>query len=168
MKKNRVMLNLIIILLTSLYSCNDWQNRPSVSDNIEDSKKRGVFICEYEANPNPIRINDSLVFTIEAAWLEKQWRFLESFNETEPMEGYQLIIITKDDVPKGLGRTWSIGIDFKHYVRLSGEKCLITDFEKLPISNKEAWKVQKGRKLLPEDEKVILGDFILYKKGNSN
>jgi hypothetical protein len=61
------------------------------------------------------------------------------------MEGYQLIVITDDNIPEGLGEEWSIGTDVERYIRMCGRKCLITDFNKLPISNKEVWKVQKGR-----------------------
>lgn len=158
----------LIMLLSSFHSCNDLQNHPGASEDIKDSKKRGVFICEYEANPNPIKVNDSLTFDIREAWLERKWKYPENYNSTEPTEGYQLIIITGNEIHKGATRTWSIGVNFDRYVRLCGNKCLITNFDKLPISNKEVWKVQKGRNLKEGDEKVILGEFILYKKNNEN
>ena len=153
-----------IILLISFSACNDWQNRPGVSENIDESKKRGVFIYEYQAIPNPIKINDSLIFDFHHAWLEKKWRYLESFDETELLDGYQLIIITKNEIPKGLGRTWSIGIDVKRYIRLCGKNCLLTDFDNLPISVKEVWEVQVGRKLKEDEDKTIIGEFTIYKK----
>ena len=160
-----MILHYITILLSFLSSChNDWQNRPAVSDNMKDSKKRGVYICEYEALPNPMNINDSLIFDIKEVWLERQWRYKEKFEETDPMEGYQLIILTKGEIHKGFSRTWRIGIDFDRNIRLCGKSCLMTEFEKLPISNKEIWKVQAGSELNPEAEKIILGDFTLYKK----
>jgi hypothetical protein len=163
MNKITAMINLLILLF-SFSSCNDWQNRPGVSENIDESKKRGVFICEYQANPNPIKINDSLIFDVHHAWLEKKWRYLESFDETDLLDGYQLIIETNNEIPKNLGRAWTIGVDVKRYVRLCGKKCLITDFENLPVSGREVWKVQSGRNLNEGEDKTIIGEFILHKR----
>ena len=162
--QHRMILNFVILFLISLSSCNDFQNYPGVSDNIENSKKRGVYICEYEAHPNPMKINDTIVFNVEMAWLERQWKYGKNYNNTNPMEGYQLVILTKDNIHKGFDKTWTIGIGFERHIRPCGKSCLMTDFEKLPISNKEIWKVQGGRRLNAEAVKIILGDFILYKK----
>ncbi len=123
---------LVFVILFSL-SCNTWQNHLGMSEDINEAKKRGVYICEYEAKPNPISINDSLIFTIKEAWLEKRWKYPQDYDKTNPIEGYQLIVITKNNINKGIGKTWSIGIDFNRYIRPCGENCLITDFEKLPI-----------------------------------
>jgi len=168
MKKqlNSMILNFIAFFLISFYSCGDFQNQPGVSDDIKDSRRRGVYICEYIADPNPIKVNDTLVFDVKMAWLERRWKYLENYDDTSPMDGYQLVILTENAIHKGFDKTWTIGIDFKRHIRPCGDKCLMTEFENLPISNKEIWKLQAGRRLNPEAEKIILGDFTLYKKQN--
>jgi len=54
----------------------------------------------------------------------------------------------------------------KRYLRACGENCLITDFEKLPISNKEVWKVKGDGKIKSSENTLIIGEFTLYKKQN--
>lgn len=157
-------ISVIIVILNLCYSCSDFQNYRGVSENIEDSKRRGVYICGYEGRPNPIRINDSLIFDIKEAWLERQWKYPENYKNTEPIEGYQLMVLINNEIYKDISRNWSIGVDFERYIRPCGKNCLITDFPKLPISNKEIWQIQAGRYLNAESKKVILGEFILYRK----
>lgn len=159
-----IMISLFFTLFISLNSCNSWQGQPGVSDNIADSQKRGVYICEYIANPNPIKINDSLEFQIEMAWLERQWQHVKKYEGSNPLNGYQLIILTKNKIPGGFDKTWTIGVDFDRYIRTCGKTCLISDFEKLPIASKEVWPVQKGWELTVEAKKEILGEFVLFRK----
>lgn len=152
------------MFISIFLSCNTIQNHPGVSNDIAESKKRGVFICEYQADHNPLRINDSIEFIVKIAWLERQWKYPENLEKTSPMEGYQLVIETENKIPNGFGRTWAIGLSSKKYIRKCGTNCLIGDFQTLPISNKISWSVKGDGKVKSDENTIILGEFELYKK----
>ena len=133
-------------------------------NDIAESQKRKVFIQEYQALSNPIIISDTIILNVSVAWIERKWMYPRNYNETFPIEGFQLIILTKNEIKEGYNQRWTIGIDADRYIRLCGKKCLITDFDSLPMNEKETWKVQAGWKLNPEAEKKIIGEFTLIKK----
>ncbi len=134
-----------------------------MSDDVKESKQRKVFICEYEPVQNPIIINDSLRLNISEVWLERRWKYPRNYNRTYIMEGYQLILLSKDDINKGYFRTWTIGVDGNRYFRTCDNNCLISDFDSLPMGRSETWKVQAGSKLSLEEEKEIISEITLLK-----
>ena len=152
-------------LLFNLFfiSCNDYQGQIGASNNIEESKKRHVYINEYRCNLNPYIINDSLRINVERAWVEKHWAYGHHASETIHRGGYQLIIKTVNTNLNNYNITWTIGLYGNHYIRGCGRDCLMSDFENLPDSI-ESWKVQRGNYLDSSSEKEIIGQFEIYKK----
>lgn len=149
--------------LTILYSCNPLRGHVGMSNSINESKSRGVFVSEYEPESNPIRINDSLVFQVDQAWLEKNWKYSDN-NKSIVIDGYQLIIRLVNTVPEGFDQTWTIGVEFKRHIRTCGKRCLITDFDVLPSNNMESWPIQRGWKLTNDLDKEVIGQIRFNKK----
>jgi len=145
-------------------SCYSQEGHRGASDNIEESKKRKVFICEYTVSENPYKINDTLQITVLEAWLEKQWQYPKDPNGTVPYDEYQLIINSKEEDIKGLDATWSIGIDADKYIRTCSKSDLMSDFKTLPKDTIE-YLVEKGSQFMGEIPKEnIIGKFVLIKK----
>lgn len=113
-------------------SCRINEGRPGASNDISDSKSNGVFISEYKPIEAEFKINDTLGFEIEEAWLEKKWVFGNFRNKVRPVNGYYLNINLKNPRLKGLTYHWRIGKNSEHYLRLSSENSLISDFNSLP------------------------------------
>jgi len=150
-------------ILLSQTSC-DSQGHVGVSNGIRESKKRNIFISEYEAKPNPIKINDTLSIKVSRAWVENQWAYGKFRNETIINNNeYQLIIEVDSNILENYGSTWTIGIDGSRYIRSCGSNCLMTDFDTLP-KDIEEWKVQDGSQLDSLSTKTIIGTFKIYKK----
>jgi hypothetical protein len=161
------MSNLIISLFLLFFTgCDTHPSSGSISINIAESKKRGVFISEYVANPNPYKINDTLQITVKEAWLEKRWKRSKS-GETLlfPPEDYQLCIHSVEKDMKNICSKWTIGLYGDKYIRTSSRSSLIGDFKKIPGDTIE-YAVQKGRSLSDIDEKIIIGKFVLIRKIN--
>ena len=152
-----------ITIIISQNAC-DSQGHGGVSTNIKESKYRKIFIAEYEVKPNPYIINDTLNMKVLNAWIEKQWAYGKSPNETIiDNKTYQLVILVSSDNLKNYGYAWTIGIDGNRYIRTCGNNCLISDFNQ-PPKDLEEWKVQDGWKLDSLSTKTIIGTFKIYKK----
>ena len=152
----------------SFTSCYSQRGHNGASENIEESKKREVFICEYTVPENPYRINDTLQITVTEAWLEKQWKYPQNPNGTVPYGDYQLIINSKEEDIKGIDVKWAIGIDAYKYIRTCSKTDLISDFKTLPEDTIE-YLVQKGNQIKGEVPKEnIIGKFVLVKKNNED
>jgi hypothetical protein len=124
----------ILLLLLLFISCETPAGHTGVSNDIDDSKKRGVFISEYVVNPNPYKINDSLQITVKEAWLERRWRYGKNEDETLtfPPENYQLCINTVEEDIKNAASKWTIGLNGDKYIRTSGRNSLMGDFQNMP------------------------------------
>lgn len=134
------------------------------SENIQESKKKGVFICEYVPLKNPYKINDSISINVKSAWLEHHWLYSGLFSQNAKIEkkGLQLIIITDEKSLHGYLKSWLIGVDFEKNIRSASKNALITDFSYLPPDTIE-WKVQNGQELSDSFPKTIIGKFALKK-----
>lgn len=167
MKNSNAMLTIIISIVSLFYSCETPAGFPGISEDIEDSKKRGVYICEYIVKPNPYYINDSLHITVKEAWLERHWAHGKTKDITllYPEPSYQLCINMEESEKdlKGIGFDWYIGIDFEKNMRTCGDNSLVSDFKTVPGDTIE-YKVQKGEELSDNYEKIIIGEFVLFKK----
>ena len=151
----------IIAILIAFSSCNFQQGHNGASNNIEESKDRGVFICEYTPLMNPYKINDTIILKIDEAWIEKKWKFPKNVNQTVVESEYQLCInIAPEKHIENLGIEWSIGVDYDKNMRISSLTSLIGDFKTLPSDTIE-YKVQKGDEFSNNYEKIIIGKFIL-------
>lgn len=146
------------------FGCNDSKGQDGISSDIRESKKRGVYICEYEPPKNPFIINDSMKIHVKSAWLEKTWKYPSNPNETVILKKYQLIVISDPKDLVGNTEAWTIGIDYDRNFYGCGSECMITEFKELPTKEIEVWKVQQGYYLNNEDEHKIIGEFKLIKK----
>jgi hypothetical protein len=158
--------NLLITLFFPIFiSCESPSGHGGISQDMKDSKKRGVFIAEYKVYPNPYKINDTLQITVKEAWLEKRW--MHGKNEEETLlfqpENYQLCINTVEEDVKNMYFDWTIGINGDKYIRSSNESSLVGDFENMPGDTIE-YKVQKGNNLSDNGKKIIIGKLVLIKK----
>lgn len=161
MKEKMYFLILFVFIITSC-RCILLKGHIGASQDIQESKKRGVFICEYAVEKNPYVINDTLKFNIKKAWLEKQWKYPSNCKETDIIDGYQIEIETLDTI-KSYGKNWSIGITTKKYLRECGYKCLMGAFEQMP-GDSITWMVQKSWRLDEKFPKEIIGEFKLVKR----
>lgn len=152
-----------LCVLFSFIGCNTLHNHSGMSSNIIESKKRNVFIAAYKSISNPVYINDSLELFVKEAWMEKAWKYDDIFYGVTEIEGFQLIVILKEELHPGYGKNWLIGIDGNRHFRFCGSNCLISDFDSLNNKDLELWKVQAGWKLNADADKIIIGDFILKK-----
>ena len=160
----------ILFLLSACFftlcsnSCNTLKGQNGISSNIKESKKREVFICEYEPKQNPYIINDSLKIHVKSAWLEKKWKYPKSLNETVIIKYYQLIVNTDSRDTDGMRNTWTIGIDEERYFYVCGRECIVSEFKEFPNESFEVWKVEQGFYLDDLGEHEIIGEFSLKKK----
>ena len=158
---------LLILSVAVISSCNPNAGLRGVSNDIAMSKRLGVFVCEYEARPNPYYINDTICFTVKEAYLETFWGQTSGFKAVpRPDNGYQLIIETEENMMKKyprMTRDWTIGIDWEKNIRFAGTHSMMGDFKNLPQAEREVWKVMKGDKF-NDSVKTIIGEFVLYKK----
>jgi hypothetical protein len=152
-----------LFMFIALSSC-DSKGHLAVSSDITESKKRNVFVAEYEVKPNPFVINDTLRLKITKAWLEHKWAYGNSFDETIIIKDlYQLVIESEQRFLKDYGVTWRIGVDGDRYIRSCGTTCLMSDFSGLP-KEVEEWDVQSGWNLDSLSKKIIIGRFRISKK----
>lgn len=156
-----------LLFCALIISCETFcspQGHGGVSENLNESRKRNVFVAEYEVNPNPYFINDSLQIYVTNAWLENQWSFGKSEDKIIIIENeFQLVIEVKSGSLRNYGLQWRIGISGDRYIRSCGKNCLISDFTELP-RDVEEWKVQSGSDLDSLSHKNIIGTFKIRKK----
>jgi hypothetical protein len=53
-----ITLQCAVLLIAIAQGCHWQDGLHGVSDDVAESKKRGVFVCEYAAPTNPVVIND--------------------------------------------------------------------------------------------------------------
>jgi hypothetical protein len=158
--------------LFALLSCNLWtvNGNQGSSDNIADSKKRGVFICQYIPPRNPYKVNDSITINVKEAWLEHDFIYDGFFSEKaiKLNEGYRLVINTDEKSIKGFENSnWSIGNSYtKVFTSISNSETsgLHTDFNEPLDKDTITWEVQQGSELHEERPKKIIGKFELIRK----
>lgn len=153
--------SLIIVLLFVM--CNTLSGHRGVSNSMEESIDRELFISEYYLDSS---ISDLgfLPLQIKNAWLEKQWFYGSNSRYALPMDSaYQIILELEDESNlDGYGAEWCIGLDGDRYFRKCDHKSLITDLDQLP-GQQEKWIIQKGVKLDPESKKDTLGVIALQR-----
>lgn len=154
--------NFLSIIILLLLSCSSLVGKPGISETIEESKRKGVFICKYESDNDSIFANDSLKILIDVAWLERKWAYSGSINEIIMISGYQLIIRTVNEIDDDYAFTWTIGLSFDRNFRTCNSNCLVTDFDVLP-KEVEKWEIQQGRDLYTGSSHRIIGRLDLIK-----
>ena len=152
-----------LVLLVYIIACNPSEGRPGMSESIEESKKREVYVCDYKSPKNPLIINDTLKIEVTEAWVEKKWAYDSNPNDAIILNGYQLIVHTADKLDEDFTFSWRIGVDFNRYFRSCGYSCMMTDFDSLP-KIVENWEIQQGRDLYKGASHRIIGQFALQKK----
>ena len=156
----------IISCLLVLYGCNDQDGFPGASNNIADSKKRGVFVSEYTCYPNPYWINDTLKISVMEAWVEKFWRHTNNKNGAkilvEDNLKYQICVNTIESDLAGIHSIWSIGMSNK-YLHISSRNSLSGDFVEMPNDTLD-YIVHVGDYEVDTSGRNFIGHFILVKK----
>lgn len=152
----------IILQCLVFNSCYTLQGHRGASENIRESKEKGVFVCEYKTIENPVIINDTLKIYVKEAWIEKQWQYAKKKGEIVSYDEYQIRINSKEEDLKGIDFDWTIGVESDLYLRASGKNSLIGDFKHMP-NNMLVYPVQKGEAFIGNIP-VIIGEFTLVKK----
>jgi hypothetical protein len=162
-KMNKKYFSILFSILCFFCSCNPAEGLPAMSNTIQESQERGVFICEYEPLRNPIIINDTIRIEVDRCWLEKHWIYPKNPAKTIVRNGYQMIFFSKNEIGNGYPFNWTIGIDFKRNFRSCGQKCLMTDFDTIPNSYEE-WDVQLGNDLFEKGRHLLIGKVKLIRR----
>jgi hypothetical protein len=164
-KLTRMKKCILVSLVLCLTSCFFDQSGPGMSNSIEESKKRGYFICEYQ--PTKVVINDTLMFHIKEAWLEKQFFYSKS-GSTYTVGKYQLIVVTDENIFNGANYAfkWTIGVDFERNFRSCGKNCIMSNLAEIG-NDVETWQVQAGSRMDSSAVKKIIGTMTLFKKVSS-
>lgn len=145
-------------------ACEDPRDYVHCSQDIEESKENQMFVREYFAPGEIVRINDTLQLHVKCAWLEHHWR-LDSKYDPYKLEGYQLLVETEEEDLVGHGLTWQIGVDGFAYCRNASKSSLISDLRELPSEDSIlTWKVQKGYSLSDFLENEVIGEVKLKAK----
>lgn len=155
----------ILLICLIYFGCDTPEGHIGASKNISEAKKRGIFISEYTAHPNPCKLNDSLQLTIKEAWMEYRWAYGKN-NQTLIDEGYQLCINTTEaDEIKIENAEGIFGVDFDHNLRVSGDDSFIGDFTSFQGDSIE-YLLQHGRSFMNDStkKKEILGKLVLVRK----
>lgn len=170
--KNKILILFSVVYLFTVQSCHSQVGEIGTSSNVEESKKRGVFVCEYETSMNPYVINDSMSITIKEAWLEKNWIYAKDINKSNIQKGYSLRINSREEDLKGFPIKWSIddGVnwktknkpDFRLEMRGTNKKNMISGFRDLPPDTIR-YIVHTGESYI-ENNPTILGEFVIFKK----
>lgn len=134
----------------------------SISENINEAKRREVLIFEYVPLVNPFMIKDSILFDVKTVWLEKVW-----YKKSIPWKtnianhlGYTLIVEsdTINSYITTIDKPFIIGEKNKklHNGYLSLDSIPLKDTLKFPVF----YNVGKNKG-------KHMGNFVLIKKGDS-
>ncbi len=67
----------------------------SRSSTKNESRKRGVYICDVKLPNSPYKVNDSIFLEIKDGWIEKRWRSGYWYWTTFKEEGFHVIMESK-------------------------------------------------------------------------
>lgn len=159
------------IIYFQLASCqidSNLSGNRGISNNINESKERGVFLAEYTVNQNPYIINDSLKIDIEEAWLEASWSYGSKFSETIRKDKFRICIkVAPPFSLKEYDETWTIGDGYGGYFGQVSKKYdfLVRPFIDVP-RKVEVFPVFKGSswELRESEKKEIIGKLELIEK----
>ncbi|ARN78769.1 hypothetical protein BST97_12620 [Nonlabens spongiae] len=152
-----------------LSGCFEKDRGRGISININDSKKRGVFITEYEIKQKLI-LGDSIRISPSEVWLEKVWRYDPedpSNSISKNNNTYQVVLTAEKETPfsvSGLSFKYTIGVNSNQYLRKCGETCLIGDLAEKP-GDTLLYKLKKGAYPNGDYKKEdIFAELMLIKK----
>ncbi len=147
------------------------------SDDISESKRRGVFLWEYKPAKNPIRIRDGEYLDIVEVWAERSWIYPEFSRDTEIQPNIYQIVIKAN--PKGLYHYyerhfdhekpetainhWTIGVDYQWVFYMPSDENLMCEMYSLPDSC-EVFPIQRGTDIGDRKPHVIIGELRLCRK----
>jgi hypothetical protein len=161
---NNKLLRIALYPLFFLSCFNTLTGHIGISGDILKSKKRAVFVCEYTIPISPCIVNDSIKLHLLSAWLEKQWKYVSDVNETQVLNGYQLIAIFKSEDLNYYNKEWTIGNSFKDSFRFCGPGCMVAEFDSVPQSDSITWSVQLGNAITKISKYEIIGKYIMVRK----
>ncbi len=156
-------ITLFVITLFFEY-CSTPQGFNGASSDIEDSKKRRIFLGEFLSKENPIIINDSTRLTLKQIWIEQTWKHGSSSNSTISQEGFQLCINSTEESLKKYDKDWTIENSFTNSLNPSSKISLVGNIDSLTaFSDTIKYKIVKGSPSL-SDSLIVIGKFILVRK----
>ena len=166
--KNSILLLPLLIATFFLINCNTLKGHRGINENIEEAKKREVFICEYELT-NTFQADNQVPLSIEEIWMEHKWNYPSNLKKADIQAGYRLIVKLTEESFKGYGKTWIMCIEEKGIVpAIRGvthfsQNTMFPDSIKINIHElkKETYKMSKNE---PLNEGKKLGSFVLIQK----
>ncbi len=157
---------LVVLLYVLLISCKPIVKNlgPFSSPNIEESKKTGALLWEY--NPVSAKINDTIDFDMKEVFAEKQYGY-ESYNDSHYKiadDKFQIIIVgTKGLTQLGHFHVWVLD-NFRAISPISLKK----DYEKLLPPDTVLVKILRVDINVGggsgKDDKKEIGSFVLRRK----
>jgi len=99
----------ISYIIFILFGCNTYEGKTGISQSVEDSKNRKVFINEF-LRDTLIGINDTFQLSIKRGWVEHKWQYEFNYQKSKKRYGEQLIlnIDTNKTSLQYFSRDWSI------------------------------------------------------------
>ncbi len=64
-----------LLLILGISSCSVGKAKNGKSKSVNESQRRGIFITELVVSPSVLAFNDSVVGTIETAFVERAWKY---------------------------------------------------------------------------------------------
>ena len=169
-------LMLIMIIHFFLASCqidSNLSGNRGISNNIKESKKRGVFLSEYTTPQNPYMINDSIILNIQEAWLEVTWFYRKDLDKTLRGDKFRICILTTPEYSlKSYEERWFVENGAGGVRGVFGQvsrkyNFLSSSFDNVPPDSM-ILSVREGPvwdlRFRPELEKKIIGKLELIKK----
>jgi len=135
MKRYKIInLTLLFFCLLIINSCYTISGHLASSENIEESKKNGVFICALAINQNPYKINDTISVHFKEIWIENIWGYSGTFRlkaQKRENAGFQICINFESPL-KGYNNVWVIGNDSYTYFGEVADNTLGIELKEIP------------------------------------
>ncbi len=146
------------------------------SDDISESKRRGVFLWEYQPAKNPIHIRDGEYLDIVEVWAERSWIYPEFSRDTKiQSKSYQIVMSVK---PNGLthyylnnydyggadNKQWTVGIDYQRMFNTREDGKLVYEQQGQSLDSCEVFLIKQGNQMNKPVEPVILEKLKLCRK----
>ena len=148
-------------LSISFFSC-DCDRFSGVSEDIEDSKKKKVFILEL-VRDKTIKINDTLKIYVKEAWIEDMWTHecYRKIKRDMNFRGcqYQLCVNSVNELPF-YSIDWEIGYSLEESFRYTSKTSLVMDLTEPRLDN---YCIPVYKDYLQNDinKNIKIGDFCL-------
>ena len=161
-------ISLFVVTVVSqiLLGCyDDRYGTHGITSDSEESKKRGVWVCDYTLTDSMLVISPTIHLTVKEAYLERRWRYgKESLSETtvNPEDGYWFIVKFTDDANlRYMTFTWTIGSSWKNSFRTTNKHSIVLELKEVPVGNYASFPIVVGDVGKMNGKRVEIGEMTL-------